>query len=224
MLSENILPTHCVRVPKIFDWFSRSTLIRLKENIQLNQGTETDGMSCHFHDLKRVNCYLSSRNGLPVSPCSSSCKELTSPEDRTPIEIMTPSGQLVTLQRIDLLKHGFVTVQLFNRKGQLCLQSVFPFSEVETVFLCAPPGTAIDCDITQVDCKAHLLPSISEQSPSVDIAINILLCQSIVSSADVKVELTGAVCKPREESTMNDTSPLPPESCPVFPAGRVTCS
>ncbi|WP_078410893.1 BMQ_0737 family morphogenetic spore coat protein [Priestia abyssalis] len=219
MLSENVLPAHCVRVPKIFDWINRSTLIKLKEIIQLDQETETDRISCNFHDIKRTNCYLSDRNGHP-SRCTASCKELTSPDDRTNIQIMIPDGKLVTLQRIDLLKQGFVTVQFFNRKGQLCLQSVFPFSGVETVLLCAPPGTDIHCEITEVDCKAHLLPPIVEQSPSIDVGINILLCQSIVSTADVKVELTGTACKPREESTMNDTSPLPPEACPVFPEER----
>lgn len=217
MMSESVLPIHCVRVPKIFDWINRSTLIKLKENIQLEQETKTVDIPCNFHDIKRTNCYVSDRNGAPVSRCIASCKELTSPDDRTTIQIMTPDGKVVTLQRVDLLKQGFVTVQFFNKRGQLCLQSVFPFSEVETVFLCAPPGTDIDCKITQVDCKAHLLPPIVEQSPSIDVAINILLCQSIVSTTDVKVELTGTPCKPRKESTMNDTSPLPPEACPVFP-------
>ncbi|MDQ0243035.1 hypothetical protein J2S09_000571 [Bacillus fengqiuensis] len=223
MLPENTLPSHCVRVPKIFDWVNRSTLIKLKERVQLDQEIEIDAIRCNVDDIKRTKCYLSDSGGHPVSPndaCAIHCKELTSPNDRTNIQIMTPLGKIVTLQRIDLLKQGFVTVQFFNRKGELCLQSVFPFSEVETVFLCAPPGTDIDCEVTQIDCKAHLIPPISEQSPCIDAAINILVCQSIVSTADVKVELTGTACKPREESTMNDTSLLPSEACPVFPEER----
>lgn len=220
MLSENALPSHFVKVPKIFDWVSRSTLIKLKECIQPNPQQETNSICCNFHDIKQTNCFLSDSQGNPASSengCIIRCNELTSPNNRTNIQILTPDGKLVTLQRVDLLKQGFVTVQFFNRKGQLCLQAVFPFAEVETVFLCAPPGTDIDCEITQVDCKAHLLPPIAEQSPSIEAAINILLCQSIVSTADVKVELTGTACKPREESIMNDISPLPPEACPVFP-------
>lgn len=217
MLSEDVIPAHCVKVPKIFDWVSRSTLIKLKESIQLDQEKESHFICCGFHDIKRTNCFLSDIHGKLVSSGAVSCKELTSPKDRTNIQVLTPYGKLVTLQRIDLLKQGFVTVQFFNRKGQLCLQRTFPFSEVETLFLCAPPGTDIDCEITQVDCKAYPIPPINKCSPYIDVVISILLCQSIVSAADVKVEIIGAACKPREESTMNCTSPLPPEACSIFP-------
>ena len=117
MLPENTFPSHCVRVPKLFDWVNRSTLIKLKESVQLAQETETNAIRCNFYDIKHTKCYLSDSNGHPVSRCTASCKELTSPNDRTNVQIMTPAGKLVTLQRIDLLKQGFVTVQFFHRKG-----------------------------------------------------------------------------------------------------------
>ncbi|WLR51936.1 DUF3992 domain-containing protein [Bacillus tianshenii] len=317
MDSEKKQSSHCIKVPKIFDWVSKPTLIKLREKIKLDEKKASDYLCCDFHipcgveerttlwtsfginkiggsicidfksgcggpldvfingkkeasveegssfaatfsplhsvevvcsepgdrtdccigefkiilhysptndceQIKHTNCFLSDRLGQPVSlnrRSSVTCKVLTPPEKRTNIQSIGPKGNITTLQRIDLLKQGFVTVQFLNKKGELCFQCVFSFSEVETVFLCAPPGTAIKCDIVEADCKAYVIPPIDKCSPCIEIVIIIELCQNILSVADVKVEVIGNICNSRESSATNALcpAPIPPEQCAIFP-------
>ena len=103
------------------------------------------------------------------------------------------------LQRVDLLKQGFVCVQFVNHKGEICLKCIFPFSEVETVVLCAPHGTEINCEITDVDCRAHVIPSFHNNTHCIEIVIILSICQSIKSVEEVIIELKGTICNPRED-------------------------
>ncbi|MFC3886153.1 hypothetical protein ACFOU2_22770 [Bacillus songklensis] len=213
---------HCLRIPKIFDWVNRTTSIKLREKIQIRFESENHSDDCSFQDIKKVNCFLSDRHGHSVSPShhdTIECSELTSPKDRTDIQTWTPKGNAVTLQRVDLLKQGFVTVQLLNQKEQVCLQRTLPFSEVETLLLYAPPGIDVDCELLETDCKAHIIPPPDKCSSTIEVVIIILLCQHIVAQADVKVEIMGITCKPRSESVENllCPDPAPPESCFIFP-------
>lgn len=215
MMIDNKLNPFCVKVPKIFDWVNKSTFVKLKEKVKL----EPD-MLRSFTDIRHIKCFLSDCRGKPVSlddHCNIICQILTPVEERTTFEFLTPKGKPVKLQRIYLLKQGFVTVEFFNEK-QMCLQCVFPFSEVETVFICAPIGTEIECEITSVECKAFAIPPIDKCCNSIEMAITILLCQSIISVADAKLEILARNCKPRKEFTANLCPSIKvPISCPIFP-------
>ncbi|MED0679035.1 DUF3992 domain-containing protein [Aneurinibacillus thermoaerophilus] len=182
-----------------------------KINVHFEPGSDCD---LHSHrDIERIDCFLSDRHGNPISStddsCALLCKELTSPEDRTEFELRTPEGKKIILQRVEILKQGFVTVEIFNCKGQLCRKCIFPFSEIETFFLCAPPGTRIECEITQADCRAHIIPPIDKCSPCVKLVIILQLFQSITVLADVFIELQAVSCQPREEIIESFTCPIP---------------
>ena len=214
--------THCLRVSKIFDWLNRTTLIKLRKKIQLQFDSEDDSNSCSFQDIKKVTCFLSDRGGYPVYPADQDkviCCELTSQKDRTNIRTLTPKGKTVMLQRVDLLKQGFVTVQFLNKKEQVCLQHTFPFSEVETLLLCAPPGTNVNCEWIEADCKVHIIPPTDKCASTIEVVIVLLLCQHIAAEADVKVEVMGITCNPRSEFIGNLVCPafMPPEPCSIFP-------
>lgn len=178
-------------------------------------------IECHlssYKDVAYVDCFLSDCDGKPImidDRCNLDCHVLTLHDQRSDIHLETKKGD-ITLQKVDLLKRGFVTVQVFNKKKQLCLQCIYPFSKVETVFLCAPPGTEIECEVTSVDCKAYLVPS-THKKKCVDVIISLLLCQSIISVADVKIEVLANTCKPREELMDKCSAPLPPKDCSFFP-------
>ncbi|MCI1693403.1 DUF3992 domain-containing protein [Aneurinibacillus aneurinilyticus] len=300
--------THCLRVPKVFDWVNRTTFIKLQEEIQIEKnlftdciccsfqilceekerstlwtsfgvghivgsvciefkrgcgqpldvfindqkvtsisegstfsatfshlqsvevmcaGTDTTGVcygefkinvhfepdpNCGLHshrDIKKIDCFLSDRHGNLISSAALPCKELTSSEERTEFEVRTSEGKKITLQRVEIVKQGFVTVEIFNCKDKLCRKCISSFSEIETFFLCAPPGTIIECEITQADCKAHIIPPIDECSLCVKIVIILQLCQSITAFANVFIELQAASCQPREKTIERFTCPFP---------------
>lgn len=166
----------------------------------------------HFHpndrysltsvkDIKKTICYLSDRHGNPLplnSNCSITCEELTCSEDRAIVHVRNERGETIMLQSVDLLKQGFVCVQFINKTGEVCLQSIFPFSEVETAFLCAPHDTKINCQIIDVNCRAHIIPSIHSNTNCVEIVIILSICQSIKSVEDIIIELKGTISHPRE--------------------------
>ncbi|OIJ09406.1 hypothetical protein BKP35_16245 [Anaerobacillus arseniciselenatis] len=197
-----------------------ATFSRLESvEIQCN-GTDVTGVCCgdfkiavyidtknncdlHSHrDIQRIDCFLSDCHGNPLSladPRTVLCKELISPEERAKFDFFTPEGNKTTLHRVEILKQGFVTIEIFNYKNQLCKKCTIPFSDIETFFLCAPSGTKIECEITNVDCKAHIVPSLNKSSPCLKIEIILIICQSVDSVADVKIEFNGKYCQPREE-------------------------
>ncbi len=168
---------------------------------------------CHFHpndngainsikDIKDTICFLSDCHGNPIflnSGCLLTCKELTCSGGRGNVYVNNEHGETILLKRIDLLKQGFVCVQLVNHKGEICLKCVIPFSEVETVVLCAPEGTEINCEVTDVNCRAHVLPSFRNEKNCIEIAIILSICQSIKSVDEAIIELTGTICTPRED-------------------------
>ena len=75
----------------------------------------------------------------------------------------------------------------------------FSIYEVETVVLCAPHGTEINCEITNVDCRAHVIPSFHKNKDCIEVVIILSICQSIKSVDKVIIELKGTICNPRED-------------------------
>ncbi len=157
------------------------------------------------NDIKSTICHLSDCHGNLVSlndDCFMTCKELTCPEDRVTVPVINQLGKTVFLQRVDLLKQGFICIQFINHNGKTCLKCIIPFYEVDSVVLCAPQETEINCTITNVDCKAHVIPSVYNNMHCIEAVIILSICQSISSVADVFIELNGTICRPRRD--LND--------------------
>lgn len=156
-------------------------------------------------DIKSTNCFLSDRYGNPLSispdSCLLTCTELTSPKERTKVFTVNQLGELICLRKVDLLKQGFICVEFIDNNEKISSRYVFPFSEVETAVLCAPEDTKILCEIVDVDCKTHIVPSFHSNpySQCIDIVIILSICQSIASVKDVKIEVEGNICDPRED-------------------------
>jgi hypothetical protein len=170
-------------------------------------------------DMKNVKCFLSDSEGNPLDPLKPEtieCKEISDPNNRRNVTITLPNGKMVILQAVDVLKTGFVTVQFFNKKGEIIKVCTFPFSEVERFFLCAPEGTTVDCEITDFQCKVHAIPLFNKSAECIDIVIFIDICQSVQTVSEVKLEIEGEVCNPRSELeglTVCPESAFPPQ-CP----------
>jgi hypothetical protein len=177
-----------------------------KINVHVEPTSKCDLHS--FQDIKKVKCYLSDCHGYPISHkhrCGLRCKELTDPDERTEFEFFKPGGEKTILHRVEILKQGFVTIEIFNCKNVLCRKCTFPFSKIETFFLCAPSGTIVDCDITSADCKAHIIPPMDHCSKCVKIEIKLILCQSVSSLAEVIMEVKADACMPREELVIDSS-------------------
>jgi hypothetical protein len=175
----------------------------------------------HEIDIKNVKCFLSDSKGNPLDPLKPGtiqCEEISDPHNRRNVNITLPNGKMVILQIVDVLKTGFVTVQFFNKKGEIMNACTFPFSEVERFFLCAPEGTTVDCEITDFQCKAHVIPPLNKQTKCIDIVILIDLCQSVQTVSEVKLEIEGKECKPRSELEGLTVCPKPdvPPQCPFI--------
>jgi hypothetical protein len=55
-------------------------------------------------------------------------------------------------------------------------------------------------------CKAYVIPSIYNNGNCIEVAIILSICQSIVSVADVNVEVI-VMCEPREDLNDEDCKP-----------------
>ncbi|UED81522.1 DUF3992 domain-containing protein [Lysinibacillus sp. CD3-6] len=291
---------HCVKVSKIYDWVNNSTVIKLREMIQLEQKKFDDYICCdfsvpsgqlertilwttyginqiggsicinfksgygnilsvfvngekqaevnegssfsatfthldsievqcigntpnchgefkimfHYHpgndyklnsprDIKQTICYVSDCHGNPISSDSGSsitCKELTCSDNRECVHVTDERGETILLHIVDFLVEGFICVQFMNNQGEICSKCIFPFSEVETVALCAPPGTEINFKVIDVNCRTHIIPSSSfhNKTNCIELVIMLSICQSIYSFNKVIIELIAALCQPRK--------------------------
>lgn len=292
---------HCVKVSKLYDWVNKSTVIKLKEIIQLDQKKFDDVICCnfsvpsgelertilwttyginqiggsicinfksghgnilsvfvngekqaeinegssfsatfthlesievqcngentpschgefkimfHYHpsddykinstrDIKKTICYVCDCHGNPItcdSSCLNTCKELTCSENRECVQVKDERGETILLHTVDFLVEGFICVQFINNKGEICSKYIFPFSEVETVLLCAPPDTEINSRVIDVNCRTHIIPSSSfyNNTNCIELVIMLSICQSIYSYNKVIIELMATLCQPRK--------------------------
>ncbi|WP_099364756.1 S-Ena type endospore appendage [Fredinandcohnia onubensis] len=174
-------------------------------------------------DIKDAICFLSDEKGNPLDPYeheSIKCEEQIDEYPRENVEITLQNGKKVTLQKITVLKSGFITVKFLNSKNKICMVCTFPFLEYETFHLCAPEGTTLKCEITDFECKVKILPHTKKDTNCIKVQIFIQICQSIQVIGEVKVEVSGVLCNPREEikDTINCPPPAVPEVCPMVPS------
>lgn len=142
----------------------------------------------------RVSCFLSHINGAPVEPSEIVCEEVRDPQGREDVSVSLNDGEKTVLQKVVIEKSGFIVVEVTDGINT-CLTEPIPFSKTEHVLLCAPEGTEIRCNITDVQCFAFVQcrNGIYEY---VDIVLD--FCQDIQAVAHTVVEVEGQFCSPRE--------------------------
>jgi hypothetical protein len=196
--------TVCIKVPKVFDWVTRQVdvplisqrglLTEVFPGCTLPTGITTQDVA----KFGTVECFLSDEFGKPLDPLdegSICCVEITQPGGRQDVQVTLPTGEVVTLQK--------------------------PFQVAEKFFLCAPPGTFLQCHITDFECDAQLIffPCTGTNGTDefqLDISIN--MCQDIQMEAMVKLEILADFCQPRPELPFEcPPRPFPPQCPTVFP-------
>jgi len=138
----------------------------------------------------QLTCFLSDKYGNPTETLE--CQEIIQKTGRRNVEVNLPNNKIVILQKVKVLKKGFITVQVLN-KGKVCKLCIIPFKVVEEFILCAPSGTFIECKITEFECTAFF----TDDCKRLDIEIS--FCQQVQVMANVTIEVEANLCVPRTE-------------------------
>ncbi|RFA33408.1 hypothetical protein CAI16_14775 [Virgibacillus dokdonensis] len=141
----------------------------------------------------QLSCFLSDEFGNPTDNLE--CHEVLSPRGRENIQVMLPNGKMVMLQKIKVIKKGFITLQLVNKEEICNLGTVF-FQCMDIFILCAPKGTFITCDITNFSCTANM----TDDCERIDIEISFF--QQIKVITEMSIEVEANLCLPRDEVDM----------------------
>jgi hypothetical protein len=209
----------CINAEKVYDW----VILQATEN-QTIPATGFDPLAidpCAATVTNLVTtCFLvDPLTGDPLPPNAEiEVEELGQREDRT----FNIDGETITLQRVSFTKPLSVVVQFSGIDGTtpfIVQTSPILFEIPESIFLCAPIGTRLVVRLTDVECSAS--PNcVNNVLQSIDINLNI--CQSVQSVADVTLELTADFCEPRDILVEQCPTPSIPPQCPVlFPGNQI---
>ena len=159
-----------------------------------------------------VSCYLSDQDGIPIDPFDLSsllCEEVRKINGRETIQVVLPSGEEVSLQRVHIRISGYIVVEV-TFGTETCTSEPIPFCKYEQVVLCAPDGTEIECRVTDFRCSACIQ---CENDIYQSVEINLNLCQSIQAVANTVINISSNSCLPRENFISQTCSPnvLPPQ-------------
>ncbi|WP_044893526.1 S-Ena type endospore appendage [Bacillus alveayuensis] len=151
-------------------------------------------------EIQKAVCFLSDINGNRLD--TKALGEIKSNEicvhkqNRNVLRVL-PDGNKQILQEIDVVLQGFITVQLLDKKEKVCKSFTIPFLETETFFLCAPEGTNIQCEITDVHCKSFIFPFQKDCINHFLLNIKLELCLSVYSLKRANLEIQAKPCHPR---------------------------
>ncbi|WP_026691040.1 S-Ena type endospore appendage [Alteribacter aurantiacus] len=132
------------------------------------------------------------------------CTEVTKSNLRKDV-VIYKEGKPITLQKVILQKSGCFSLCLYKHK-QLIWKTVVPFCFLETVYLCAPPTTDVDCTIVTAECDPHIV--FVNGKPCIQVQLT--FCQNILVTGEIVVSTKGTPCEPRKHITL-DKAP-----CPVY--------
>jgi hypothetical protein len=208
----------CIKTRKVYDWVVRQVdvpLISISNDALCGifkcNGSKKDPCDVLTDSTEfTVNCTLNNDSLI--------CQEIIQPGGRLPVTVTLPSGDDVTLEKVKILVKGTVTVTIVDATGAVvCTSTPIPFATAQTLLLCAPMGTILECHVTFFECDASLI--CTEDLSQLDVSIT--LCIDVQMEADVKLEIEARFCTPREEilaATLCPTNQFPPQCPEVFPA------
>jgi hypothetical protein len=193
----------CINTEKVYDWIiNEATFDLTLDDVDL---PVVNGVQLLCDDIETVTC--------EVEPGD---VEILNREDREFII----DGTRITLQLVTLQKSFEVTIFVTTTTGQTVEAGTFPFTRCEQVVLCAPEGTAVNVDFTDVDCFVCVFncEDVTPAAGTLDLGITVRLCQSIQSTFPVTLELVADFCQPRDILPFAPVCPTPtiPPQCPVL--------
>ncbi|MBZ5753652.1 hypothetical protein [Metabacillus rhizolycopersici] len=218
--------TLCIKVPKVYDWVVGQIQVPV-QSFRGTSGLERLNFTCDEINEQvqggqlTAECILTDENGHPVDPLAPGSISCTEIDGRNDVNVILPTGETVTLQKVIVLKKGYFVVQISNVRGESCISSPQPFSVCEQFLLCAPEGTFLKCTITEFECNACFMCNLDNVgNPSfqqIDVSIN--MCQNVQMESIVTLEIDANICQPRSEIVVNCPPKNLPPQCPAVFSG-----
>lgn len=194
----------CINTEKVYDWILNESIF----DLNLNNLVLPGGNTCADIDFDSVTCTVEPATFEPVVIL-----------DRTDQNLVI-DGAEVTLQLVNIRKTFDVTISAnLQTGGQIDIGTV-QFSRCEQVILCAPEGTDIDVEYTDLECFVCTANCDTAVTPNeLNVTATVRLCQSIQSTYEVTLEIMADFCEPREMLPVPSCpTPTKPPQCPVvFP-------
>ncbi|TYS67788.1 hypothetical protein FZC76_14600 [Sutcliffiella horikoshii] len=213
---------NCVNAFKIYDWVQK----RFEGEVDVFRSDGEDGLIsgidlCSIlsdNNTLKLEAMIVDANGTPVSPdVGIKVTELTNTNTRIEKQMML-NEDCSTLNQIVIQKHGMYALKLVDAStNQVCISNPIPFTIIETLYLYAPTGTSIQCEITDVDFSVSPSCNNFQQEIKVDITI----CQDITSGCSKPVEIKGYSIQPRaEEKNTFACQHDPHDNSCIFPSSK----
>jgi alpha-tubulin suppressor-like RCC1 family protein len=161
-----------------------------------------------------IDCFLSDSQGNRLDPLAEGsvlCREIEQIGGRQNVTVTLPNRRMVILQKVKILKQGFVVVQVSGMNITMTTAPI-PFQVEETFLLCAPTGTHLQCEITDFECEVRMTCDANQNFQQLDLFIS--MCQSVQMEADIKLEVEGILCVPRMEISTFCSPRRIPSQCP----------
>ncbi|SER76261.1 hypothetical protein SAMN04487944_109164 [Gracilibacillus ureilyticus] len=204
----------CIQTDKVYDWIINEA------SFDLN----VTGLDLPINPVTGVQLECAD-----IVPESATC--IVEPDEVLPIEVTDRRDQFfqiddqeATLQLITIRKNFQVTlfVDLIPTLGGTTIEvGTVPFTRCEQIILCAPEGTDIVVNHTDLSCfvcNVACDPGTTTEVDEINATVTVRLCQSIQSTYPVTIEVVAEFCEPREAIFPLHTCPQPviPPQCPVI--------
>ncbi|MBN9652681.1 hypothetical protein J0K78_00290 [Halobacillus sp. GSS1] len=192
----------CINTEKVYDWIINEATFDLSvDGLELPVGPDGGQLTCDDIVIDSVTCEV---EPIDVEVLGRVDQELV------------VDGTLLTLQLVNIRKNFEVTisVELTPELGGGTVEvGSATFTRCEQVLLCAPEGTDIDVDYTDLSCFVCTASCVENgtEVDELDVDVTVRLCQSIQSTYDVTLEIVAEFCQPR------DILPIPPCPTPTIP-------
>lgn len=146
-----------------------------------------------------VKCFLSNQEGIlhhshKLPPIT--CTEVPQAYGRDSLTLTLPDWNTVELQKVKVMKEGFVILHFFYNRDCIFTTEPIKFKAEDKVLLKAPKHTEVDCEVLEADCQVDEI-NIGDSGISFEIKLKISLYQKIMSVEEVIVEVEGHFSKPR---------------------------
>lgn len=221
----------CIRVDKVYDWITREIhkdfcfegpegLAKLGFNGDPDCVYPGVDPCAEFPDATlEVKCFPTNAAGDKIDVDDIKVAQVGERQDVF-VEDLDTTLQLVRLKTTGHFVIQVTAVDCGKVLGTL-VSKPQPFCIIDKYLLCAPEGTEINAHIYYFECEGTLT---CENGEFEQLAGTLLLCQSVQVEAEVKVEVEGKICQPREEiiapiSVCPDIT-FPPQCPEIFPPRR----
>ncbi|EZP77280.1 hypothetical protein H839_06564 [Parageobacillus genomosp. 1] len=194
----------CIQVCKVYDWTTHVVSLARDITFTFPAGSLT-GIT-----ISQVNCLVTLLECAEDGP-------------RRDIECVV-GDEPVTLQAVTLNKTIQVVLEAIGTNAAGATVTVLSnpalITVSEEVILCAPEGTTVCCNSPQNDFNICRVGAFTQTGDTITASIFVRICQSIVVTFEVILEVAARFCQPRPEIICEDECPVdvfPPQCPAIFP-------